>query len=389
MSQIDERNPIPKDPAESGAPQTAPRWAIIGIFLLLLLGAVAMARDFLLPVVLAMMLTLVFTPLRRWLSRMGVPSWACAVLVVFGLGGGVLAGVSVLAQPVADWVSRGPQIGFQIEQKLRDLRLPIEKGIDAVRQIDELTEVSDDKGAEKVELRKSGFSDRIAETLPAIAAQLVFILILMFFLIVSGDMFYEKLVHIMPTFTDKRRAVRIALDIERTLSRYFSTISLINALLGLGVGIAMWAFGMPTPVLFGLMAFILNFIPYVGAVFGIILTTLIALISLPTPFHALAVGGTYLLLNSIEGQFITPYFVGRVLQMNTVIVFVAIAFWAWLWSVVGMIIAVPMLVVVRVLSEHIDPLRPIGELLSARGVRAEPEPEVAPASELVGEEERG
>lgn len=388
MNDSEERSPPFTTPpgSETQAPApSVPGWALIGIFLLLFTGAVAVARDFLLPVVLALMLTLVFTPLRRWLNRLGVPSWACAVLVVVGLGGGILGGVTALAQPAADWVSRGPEIGFQIERKLRDLRLPIEKVLDAVHQIDELAEVSGEE-TPRVQLRSSGFSDQLTEVLPKIGTQLVFVLVLLFFLIVSGDMFYEKLVHVMPTFTDKRRAVRIALDIERTLSRYFSTISLINALLGVGVGLVMWALGMPTPVLFGLMAFIFNFIPYVGSIFGIIITTVIALVSLSTPFHALAAGGSYLLLTSIEGQFVTPYFVGRVLQMNTVIVFVAIAFWAWLWSVVGMIIAVPMLVVVRVLSDHIDTLRPIGEFLSARGTETEAEPE--PANELVREEER-
>ena len=373
----------PAPPAASTA-----RWAIIGIFLLLLTGAIALARNFLLPVVLAMMLTLVFTPLRRWLNRLGVPSWVCAVLVVVGLGSVVIGGVTVLAQPVADWASRGPQIGFQIERKLRDLRLPIERVADAFHQLDELAEVGDEE-TPKVALRGSGFSGQVTEVLPEIGTQLIFVLVLLFFLIVSGDMFYEKLVHVMPTFTDKRRAVRIALDIERTLSRYFSTITLINALLGLGVGLVMWALGMPTPVLFGLMAFIFNFIPYVGSIFGIAITTVIALVSLPTPFHALAAGGSYLLLTSIEGQFVTPYFVGRVLQMNTVIVFVAIAFWAWLWSVVGMIIAVPMLVVVRVLSDHIDALGPVGEFLSARGAEAEADPEPAneQASEIFEQEE--
>lgn len=381
-----ESEQTPPAPAVPRAPPV-PGWAIIGIFLLLLLGAVALARNFLLPVVLALMLTLVFMPLRRWLNRLGVPSWVCALLVVLGLGGGILGGVTALAQPVADWVSQGPQIGFQIEKKLRDLRLPIERVVDAVRQLDELTEVSDHEETPKVEVRDTGFSIQMVEILPEIGAQLVFVLVLLFFLIVSGDMFYEKLVHVMPTFTDKSRAVRIALDIERTLSRYFSTITLINALLGLGVGLVMWAFGMPTPVLFGLMAFVFNFIPYVGSMVGIAITTMIALVALPTPFHALAAGGSYLLLTSIEGQLVTPYFVGRVLQMNTVIVFVAIAFWAWLWSVVGMIIAVPMLVVVRVFSDHIDALRPVGEFLSARGAETEPDEEAEPASDLINRED--
>src|SRR5690625_3708174 len=140
----------PAPPAASTA-----RWAIIGIFLLLLTGAIALARNFLLPVVLAMMLTLVFTPLRRWLNRLGVPSWVCAVLVVVGLGSVVIGGVTVLAQPVADWASRGPQIGFQIERKLRDLRLPIERVADAFHQLDELAEVGDEEDRKSTRLNST------------------------------------------------------------------------------------------------------------------------------------------------------------------------------------------------------------------------------------------
>jgi predicted PurR-regulated permease PerM len=215
-------------------------------------------------------------------------------------------------------------------------------------------------------------SAKLAEMAPRLAAQAGFVLVLLFFLIASGDMFYEKIVHVMPTFTDKRKALRIAFDIERRLARYLSTITLINALLGVSVGVAMWMYDMPTPELFGLMAFLLNFVPYVGAVIGIALSVLIALITFPDPWVSLLVGGTYLALTSIEGQLITPYFVGRVLQLNTVIVFLAIAFWAWLWSVVGMIIAVPMLVVVRVFAEHVDTLEPLGDFLTARGAETAP-----------------
>jgi predicted PurR-regulated permease PerM len=213
----------------------------------------------------------------------------------------------------------------------------------------------------------------VAALLPLIAAQAGLVLVLLFFLISSGDMFYEKLVHVMPTWTDKRRALRIAFEIERRLSRYLSTITLINALLGLCVAGVMWLIGMPTPLLFGLMAFMLNFIPYVGSVVGIVVSAVIGLISLPDPWMALIAGGSYFALTSLEGQFITPYFVGRVLQLNTVIVFVSIAFWAWMWSAVGMIIAVPTLVVIRVLCEHIESLEPLGDFLTARGAEIEPE----------------
>ena len=349
-----------------------PRWPIIGIFLLLCIAAFAMASEFLMPVILAFLLMLVFTPLRRSLNRLGVPSPVCALLVLAALSTAIGMGVLMLTEPITNYVAEAPQIGRDIESKLRSLRAPVAQIAEASAQIDELTAGESDPATPTVEVKEQGMSAKLASMAPSIAAQAAFVLVLLFFLIASGDMFYEKLVHVMPTLTDKRRALRIVFDIERRLARYLSTITLINALLGVSVGLAMWMYDMPTPELFGLLAFLLNFVPYVGAVIGIAVSTLIALISFPDPWMSLLVGGTYLALTSIEGQLVTPYFVGRVLQLNTVIVFVSIAFWAFLWSVVGMIIAVPMLVVVRVFAEHIDALEPLGDFLTARGLESGP-----------------
>jgi predicted PurR-regulated permease PerM len=374
-------------PANSGP---APRWAVIGIFLLLSIAAVAIARDFLMPVILAFLLMLVFTPLRRSLNRIGVPSPVCALLVLATLSTAIGIGILMLTDPITNYLAEAPQIGREIEAKLRSLRAPVEQIAEAGEQIDELTTATSDPGTPTVEVKAETMSAKVAAMAPRIATQAVFVLVLLFFLIASGNMFYEKIVHVMPTFTDKRRALRIAFDIERRLARYLSTITLINALLGVSVGLAMWMYGMPTPELFGLLAFLLNFVPYVGAVIGISLSVLIALISFPDPWMSLLVGSTYLALTSIEGQLITPYFVGRVLQLNTVIVFVAIALWAWLWSAVGMIIAVPMLVVVRVFAEHVEALEPLGDFLTARGaetapVEEDPKQSRAPPTASLGE----
>lgn len=363
------------DPRIDSKRLLTPRWAIVGIFLLMLISGLAAARDFLMPVLMAFLLALVFTPLRRTMNRIGLPSWLCALLVIFGLLTAIGAGMLLLSQPIADWATRAPQLGGQIEEKLRSLRQPVEDIAQAGEQIDELANVAspDAETTPTVEVKQQGLSARMAAMAPLIAAQASFVLVLLFFLLASGDMFYEKLVHVMPTWTDKRRALRIAFDIERRLSRYLSTITLINALLGCCVAGAMWMIDMPTPLLFGLMAFMLNFIPYIGAVLGVVISAVIGLISLPEPWMALLPGGAYFALTTLEGQFVTPYFVGRVLQLNTVIVFVSIAFWAWLWSAVGMIIAVPTLVVIRVLCEHIAALEPLGDFLTARGAEIEPE----------------
>ena len=363
------------DEASSGSRTNSwsvPRWAVIGIFLLACIAAVAMSRDFLMPVILAFLLTLVFTPLRRSLNRIGVPSPACALMILVFLTTAIGVGIMMLSDPITNYVAEAPQIGRDIEAKLRSLQAPVAEIAKASEKIDELAAGGADPATPQVEVKEASMAAKIATMAPIIGAQMVFVLVLLFFLIASGDMFYEKLVHVMPTWTDKRKALRIVFDIERRLAHYLSTITMINALLGVAVGLTMWMYDMPTPELFGLLAFLMNFVPYVGALVGIALSILIALITFPDPWMSLLVGGTYFAITTVEGQLVTPYFVGRVLQLNTVIVFLAIAFWAWMWSVVGMIIAVPMLVVVRVFAEHVDALEPLGDFLTARGAEAAP-----------------
>ncbi|WP_336056886.1 AI-2E family transporter [Nitratireductor sp. CH_MIT9313-5] len=348
-----------------------PRWAIIGIFLMLLVGGLAYARDFLMPVVLALLLQLVFSPVRRQLERWGLPSALAAILIVGTLVTGGAAGVASLAVPASGWVDRAPEIGLELREKFEEIRGVTEGVEEAAQQVDEITESEEEPGVQRVKVEEEGNALAIAMSLPAVLAQVVFTLILLFFLLSSGDMFYEKIVYVLPSFRDKRRAIRIAYDIERKLSRYLSTIALINAGLGVSVGLVLWWLGMPSPALFGVLAFLLNFIPYVGSLLGVGAAVIVAIVTLDTLNQAFAVGAVYFVLTSIEGQIVTPYFVGRSLRLNTVVVFLSVTLFAWLWSVVGMLVATPLLVAVRTFCEHVPGLQNLGHFLSARGAESE------------------
>lgn len=346
--------------------QAIPRWAVIGIFLLLLIAGIAYARAFLMPVVLAFLLALVFTPVRRFLERRGVPSGITAALIVGMLVAALSTGIIMLAQPVGDWVDRAPEIGREVEQKLRQIMGSAQAVIEVGEKVNEITRVETADAAEVV-VRKPGVVESFATVAPNFLAQTLFTLVLLLFLLASGDMFYEKIVHVMPTFGDKRQAMRLAHDIEQKLSRYLFTITLINAGLGVAIGTAMWLLGMPYPALFGLIAFAFNFVPYLGAIAGVMIATLVGLMTFDQVGYAFLAGAVYLALTSIEGQIVTPYFVGRSLRMNPVVIFLSIAFWAWAWSVIGMLVAVPLLVTIRAFCDHIPRLEALRDFLSARG----------------------
>jgi predicted PurR-regulated permease PerM len=352
-----------------------PSWAVVGIFLLLLVAGLAYARAFMMPVVLAVLLTLVFGPVRRRLGRLGVAPGVAAFLIVGTLLCGGAVGVGSLAVPAADWIERAPTIGWEFRRKLYELRGATEGVRKAAEQLDKLTSgpetSTEETDVQRVRVEQDSNAFSMAMSVPGIIAQVVFTLVLLFFLLASGDMFYEKIVHVLPTFKDKRLAIRIAHDIERKLSRYLLTISTINAGLGIAVGFAMWWFEMPNPAIFGILAFLLNFVPYVGALFGVALSLVVGIVSLDSLGEAIVPAIAYFALTSCEGQFITPYFVGRSLQLNTVVVFLCVTFFAWLWSVVGMLVATPLLVAVRTFCEHIPALEGLGHFLSARGREAQ------------------
>jgi predicted PurR-regulated permease PerM len=360
-------------PEANPVPATAPRWAIIGIFLMLLVAALAYARVFLLPVVLSFLLALVFTPVRRFLGRHGVPSAIAAVLIVGGLLVVLVAGLAVLTDPLRGWIADAPEIGRQLEMRLRGLIGSAREALEATQQVGRAALPADQSEVQEVVLRQPGIIAGIVAMAPGALGELAFTLVLLLLLLSSGDMFYEKIVHVMPTFRDKRLAVRIAREIESQLSSYLFAITLINAGLGVAIGFAMWLIGMPNALLFGAIGFLFNFVPFVGAAAGVALATVVGLVSLDEPAFGFVAGATYLALTSLEAQFVTPYFVGRRLKMNTVAVFLSIAFWAWLWSIMGLLVAVPLLVTVRTFCEYVPALRPLGEFLSASGVKlAEP-----------------
>jgi predicted PurR-regulated permease PerM len=189
--------------------------------------------------------------------------------------------------------------------------------------------------------------------------------ILLFFLLANGYLFLQKTVHILPTLGEKKRAVEIARDVQAEVSHYLLTITLINLGLGCVTAATMAAFGLPDPLLWGVMAATLNFVPYVGAIFTSLAILLAAVLAFPVPLEALFPPLAFVALTALEGNIVTPALVGRRLTLNPVIVFASLLFWGWLWGVAGLLIAVPLLVVFKILCDHIVPLQVVGEYLSS------------------------
>lgn len=357
--------------ADKSAVRTAHSWAVVGIFIILLGAAIAYARVFLMPVTAAVLLFFVFVPVRRWLWRRGISPVVSATGITALLVAFLFIMGSMLFVPARQFVDDLPQISQQLEQKLEALKDSVKPLQKAAKKIDEIAEAEpvapsatttvvaqSDAGSVS-----SGVVSAVTSYVPAFFSQMLLTLLLLYFMLASGDLLYLKIVQSFDTLRDKRRAYLALREIEDSIGNYLGAITIINLCLGIAIGVILYALRMPSAAMFGAMAFLLNFIPYIGMLMGVGIIGVVGLVSFDGYFVPLMATLSYIVINSIEGQIITPYFISRRLRMNTVVVFLSVALWAWLWSVIGMIVAVPLLVVIRVLSEHIPALEKFGNFL--------------------------
>ena len=359
--------------------QSGPRWAIIGIFFILLFGALYLTASFVLPVIIALLFALVMSPVVRFLRRR-LKIWEpiSAFMLVIGALATLISGFYMLSDPITQIVSNAPRYIAAVDAEMRSVQDRLDRLRSAQQRAEDSAQAQDPVAAdepEEVVVKNPDLIDSATTALPEIAASIAFSLIFLFFLLASGDLFYQKLIKSMPTLSDKKRALHIAHDIERELSRYLFTITSINVGLGIAVGTCLWWVGMPTPVIFGALATLLNFIPYIGSLLGIALVGVIALAEFGSLGAALAPVLLYLACTTVEGQFITPMIVGRRLEMNAAAVFLSVAFWGWIWGVVGMFLAVPVMVAVKVFASYIEPLAPLGDFLAAEDKPTPPDEE--------------
>jgi predicted PurR-regulated permease PerM len=377
-TEIDESGGIAPDGSLRVVDTGLVRFSLVGIFLLAAVYALYFGREFFMPVVLAFLLALTLTPVVRVLRKRGLPAYFSATLLVLLSGAGIAAAGYMLSGPVVELMANAPSIGREVTEKLSDFRRPLEHILEISRQIEHLTDVVDETGVQKVVVAQPGILSRAAGNLVSIGTSIAITFVLSLFLLASGTLFYEKIVQSFASLSEKKRALRIVYDVEREISRYLLTVALINGGLGVAVGLGLWAIGLPNPFVWGAAAALLNFLPYVGALATILFVAAIALVSFDSLSYAALAPGWVILCGIIEGQVVTPLIVGRRLEVNAVAIFIAVAFWSWLWGIVGALIAVPLLVVVKVFCDHFDGLSHVGNFLSAQQV-TEPE-DAEPAS---------
>ena len=329
--------------------RTAAQSATIGMFVILFVIALSLARPILLPVASAFVVTMMLGPLSARAERYKVPSLVSAIilwLLVIAVFYGVIV---LLAAPVVDWLGKTPDIAQNIQEKLRVLDRPLS----VLQDLRDKFLPSDKKGSLGVDIVAFVQPAMLIVT-PAIGQMLIFFGTLFFMLLGRS-----QLRRFLVIFFDKRearlRTLKIMNDIEHNLTGYLSIVTLINIAVGLCGGFAAWVAGLPDPVAWAVLGFILNFIPYVGALIMEAALFLVGLVTFPTLTQALIAPLFFLALATLEGHFFTPSIIGHRLTLNPLTVFLSLAFWTWLWGPVGAFLAVPLLIVGLVVADHLFP----------------------------------
>jgi predicted PurR-regulated permease PerM len=328
----------------------ATQMATVGIFILLLGAFLYFSRPVLLPVVAAVLIGTTLAPIVKAGARHRISPWATAVTLGLLLIAAAGTAVTLLANPVSEWIAKAPEIGAAIKQKLYVLDRPLA----ALQELQEVLMPSAGKAVAVEQSQLAMVTPVISVVTPAVVEITLFFVTLIFFLATQMD-FRRYMVSFFTTRDAKLRFFRIANDIEDHLASYVAIVTVINFGLGVVVALGAWLFGFPSPLIFGILAMALNYIPYIGAACLTLIILGVGLVTFPSLSFALIPPAAFVAVATIEGQFVTPAVLGHRLTLNPLMVLLALAFWAWLWGPIGAFLAVPLTMVGLVTLHHLFP----------------------------------
>ena len=333
-----------------------------GLFTLAVLAACSVAQAIIVPVVMAVFLKLLLQPLIRILTRWRVPRVVAALAGLFLLATALLGLGVALSVPAASW-GKTISEGFpRLEQRLKPLQGPI-SGLQEFLTKAQQAAGGAGKNAQPIAIERIGLLDLLFSGTRAALEGMITTGVVLFFMMLQGDTFLRRGVEILPNFEHKRRAVEISQQVESDISLYLFTIISMNAVVGIAVGTAMWLCGMGDPVLFGAVAFILNFVPILGPISGVALFVLAGFMRFDEIGAALLPGAIYLGIHVLEGELVTPSLLARRFTINPVAVILSLVFWYWMWGVPGAVLAMPMLAITKIFCDRIRPLKAFGHFL--------------------------
>lgn len=337
---------------------------VTGIFILLVFYTIYFAAPVLVPITVSFLLSTLFSPFVDRLERLRVPRVAGSAVIMLTFFGLLITALVTLAGPAQEWAAKMPASLKTVEEKLRIIKKPLEDFQKATEQIESAAELSQRPRRQQVEIKRPGILEDIFSGTQRFVASIGVIMILTFALLASGDLILRKLVAVVPSLEDKRRAVEIMRSIQKDISYYLCAASVINLSLGVCVGLLAYVMGFENAALWGALTGVLAFAPYIGSVTIMAVLTLVGLIEYDTVAEALILPALFLAMSTFVMSFIVPFVLGRRLLLSPVAIFLAIILWGWMWGIVGALLAVPLLVSFKIICERFQTLRPIAEFLT-------------------------
>jgi predicted PurR-regulated permease PerM len=314
------------------------------------------ARALLLPVLCAIAIAMTLGPTIGYLAKRGVPSWLTALAVIVLIIASVNIAIVALAKPVADLAGRMPEVAGAVKEKLHVFDRPLAALSELQASLGLGQSDAKVDPSRMIEGALTGFVTVVTPAAVQFILQLILFFGTLFFAIIGRNAFRNYVVSWFALRAARLRTLRILNDIEENLSGYLIVVTAINLALGIVATIMAWALGLPGPLVWGALAFGLNYVPYIGPGIMYVLLFIAGLITYPTLAGALLPPAVYIAVTLVEGQFLTPMIIGRsVLSVHPLAVFLGIAFWAWLWGPIGAFLAMPILIVGRVALDHLYP----------------------------------
>ena len=353
--------PPAEEPEEMPLPSDPKAIFLGGLFVLALLATAYVASEIVLPLVFAFILKLLLQPALRLLERLRVPRMLAALLLILALFGTIVGLGTAISGPARSWAAKLPEGIPRLQERLSFMRDPIDTLQKFLQQVQDFGETGPSPAAASAQ--GPTLFARLFTGTRNFASGFFTTVLFLFFLLVSGDVFVHRLVEIMPHFSSKRQVVEISQHIESDISAYLVTITIMNATVGVAMALAMWLTGVGDPILWGTVAFLLNYVPILGTALGVVIFLLAGLLSIDTLWQALLPAGLYLALHLIEGETVTPMLLARRFTLNPVLVIISLVFWFWMWGIPGVILSVPMLAITKIICDRVRPLAAFGHFL--------------------------
>lgn len=341
-----------------------------GLFLLAVLACVYVAREVVVPIVLAFFLKLLVQPGMKWMKRMHVPRILAALLALAVVLACIFGVADLLSSPAAHWAQRLPEGLPRLQERVRVVSRPVNTVTHMLMHAKTAVVGGQPSGnAPPPAQSGSDLQLLLLSTMHHFASGFVWTMLVMFFLLLAGDTFLRRLVEVMPTFGDKRQVIDIAQQVESDISVYLITISIMNALVGIATGIGMWLLGLPDPLLWGVAAFLLNYVPIFGPLTGMLLFLVVGMLSLDPLWKAFMPMAVYITVHVLEGETITPMLLARRFTLNPVLVMISLLFWDWMWGIPGAVLAVPLLAIFKIVCERVRSLAALGHFIQGESER--------------------